>query len=193
VGNNLVPILLSGLALLLSAISFVWNWRHSESLFRRQEYPAVAWQLPQLSKEGGHTYVKTVVWNNGPRDIGSIYFTAFLCAGLRREAWCKSERIEQIPIGENIDFIVTRELEKDLSERFGGLVDDNGWQFEGNAKKYGVIFRLEYLPFIADVPHFVRKERYHLIPTTSGKTIEGWRIERLSRWQFWLHYFSGIN
>ena len=40
------------LAIVISIASLLYNWRHSESLFRRTEYPAVAWHLPKVAKEG---------------------------------------------------------------------------------------------------------------------------------------------
>ena len=188
-----VPVLLSCLALLLGAISFVWNWRHSESLFRRHEYPAVAWRSPEVSREGDSTVVKTSIWNNGPRDIGSIYLTAFLRRGLLSRAWCKSERIERIPEKEVLDFIVTKELEEDICDRFGGLIYDNGWRFKEGPRQYQIAFCLEYLPFIADVPYFTRRAYYLLTPIITDGAITSWELAALSRWWGWLRQILGTR
>ena len=39
-------------ALIVSIASAVWNYRHSESLFHRREYPAVLWHKPEASRKG---------------------------------------------------------------------------------------------------------------------------------------------
>ena len=89
----------------------------------------------------------------------------------------------KIPIGEDLTFHITKELEQDINERFGGLVYENGWQYKGRPKRYKIIFRLEYLPFIADTPHFVRKAYYLIKPVIENSTIKSWELKPLSAWQ----------
>ena len=176
-------------AIVISIMSLVFNWRHSESLFRRTEYPAVGWHLPKISKEGHNTVITTDICNHGPKNVTSIFLSALLCRGFKVEAWCKSNRLNEIPIGEELTFHITRELEKDVSERFGGLFYDNGWRYKGRAKRYKIIFRLEYLPFIADTPHFVRKIYCLVKPVIENSTIKSWELNPIPKWQGWLPWF----
>ncbi len=176
-------------AIVISVISLVGNWRHSESLFRRTEYPAVAWHTPKVSKAGHNTAITTSIYNYGSKDITSIFIGAFLCRGFKSEAWCKSEPINEIPIREELTFSITGELEKDISERFGGLFYCDGWQFKGRPRRYKIIFRLEYLPLIAETPHFVRKEYYLVKPVIENSTIKSWELRRIPKWEGWLPWF----
>jgi len=164
-------------AIVISIISLVWNWRHSESLFRRTAYAAVTWHLPKISKEEHNTVITTGICNYGPKNIISIFLSAFLCRGFKSQAWCKSNRINKISIGEELTFHITGEFEKDVSERFGGLFYDNGWRYKGRAKRYKIIFRLEYLPLIADTPHLVRKGYYLIKPVIENSIIKSWEIK----------------
>jgi hypothetical protein len=146
-----------GFAIVIGVISLVFNWHHSENLFRRKEYPAVAWYVLKVLRKGDDTAITTAICNYGPKGISSIFLGAFLCRGFKSEAWCRSEPIDDLPPREELVFSLTNELEKDISERFGGIFYDNGWRFKGNPKIYKIILRLEYLPLIADTSYFVRK------------------------------------
>lgn len=176
-------------AIVISFASLLLNWRHSESLFRRTAYPAVGWYIPRTSKEGRNTAIMTSIRNYGPKDITSVFLSALLCRGFKSKAWCKSNRIDEIPIGEELEFHITSELEKDISERFGGLFYDNGWRYKGKPKRYKIIFRLEYLPFIADTPHFIRKGYYLIEPIVENSTIKSWKLKHIPTWQGWLPWF----
>ena len=185
--NNSAPIWDLGtyiaiLAVVLSVVFAVLNHRHSESLFHRQEYPPVLWYKPETSKKGVNTALATSIRNEGPREITSIFLGLFLCRGFRKEAWCKSECLE-IKIGEPLDFIITQELEQDIKERFGGLCYKDGWQFDGNPRRYKAIAILKYLPLISGVQPFGRKEYYFLTPLVEGGKIKSWDLKRIPNWQ----------
>lgn len=182
-------LIIASVAIAISIISLIWNWRHSESLFRRTEYPPVAWYLPKVSKEGNDTAITTSICNYGPRAITSVFLVAFLCRGFKSRAWCKSNRINEVPIGEELIFHITGELEKDISERFGGLVYDNGWRYKGRPKRYEIILGLEYLPIIADTPYYVRKAYYLLKPAIQNSTIKSWELKPIPIGQGWLPWF----
>ncbi len=173
-------------AIVISIISLLWNWRHSESLFHRTEYPAVAWYVAKVSKEGHNTAITTSIRNYGSKGITSISLGAFLCRGFKSEAWCKSKQIDELPISEELIFPITKELEKDIGERFGGLFYDNGWRYKSRPKRYKIIFRLEYLPLIANTPHLVRKAYYLIKPVMEENTISSWELKSLPIWQGWL-------
>ena len=182
-------VILAIVAIVISIGSLLWNWRHSESLFRRTQYPAVAWSRPEISKEGHNTVIKTSICNHGPRDITSVFLGAFLCRGFKSEAWCKSEQINEIPIHEELTFNITEEFEKDINERFGGLLYRNGWQFKGMAKRYKIVLRLEYQPLIADIPILVRKANYLIKPVVENSTIKSWELQPIPTWQSWFLFF----
>jgi hypothetical protein len=182
-------LIVAAVAIVISVSSLICNWRHSESLFRRTEYPAVAWYLPKVSKEGNNTFITTSIRNYGSKDITSIFIGAFLCRGFKVKAWCKSNQINEIPVGEELTFQITKELEKDIAERFGELVFDNRWKYKGRPKNYKVIFRLEYLPLIADTTYYARKAYYLLKPIIQNGIITTWELEQKSNWQGWLPWF----
>jgi len=177
-------------ALILSLVSFLWNWRHSESLFRRQEYPPVAWHLPKTSKKGDQTMVTTSICNHGPRSITNIFLSALLSRGLRVEAWCKSNVIDELPIGEPLNLVLTEELEKDINERFGGLLYDNGrWRFHARPHNYKVVINLKYQPLIADTSPVSRRTRCLLRPVVENDVISDWKLEWMPNWKGWLPRF----
>jgi hypothetical protein len=182
-------IVIAVVAIVISIGSLLWNWLHSESLFRRTQYPAVAWRRPEIAKEGHDTVIRTSIYNYGPKDITSIFLGAFLCRGFKSEAWCKSEQINKIPIDEELTFPITEELEKDINERFGELFYRDGWQFKGKAKRYKIIFRLEYQPLIADTPNLVRKAYYLIKPIVENGTIKSWEFKTIPPWQCWFPWF----
>jgi hypothetical protein len=122
------------IAIVISIISLLWNWWHSESLFRRTAHPPVAWHLPQITKKESNTIITTSIRNHGPKEITSVFLSAYLCRGFKVKPWCKSERINKLPIGEELIITITEELEKDVSERFIGLFYDSGWQYKGCGK-----------------------------------------------------------
>jgi hypothetical protein len=176
-------------AIIISIGSLLWNWRHSESLFRRTEYPVVEWDTPKVSKKEHNTVIKTVICNHGPKNITSIFLSALLCKGFKTKTWYKSNRTTKIPIDEELAFPITSELEQDINERFGGLFYRDGWHFVGRPKRYKTIFRLEYQPFIADTPHFVRKGYYLIKPIIENRIIKSWELKHIPKWQNWLSWF----
>ncbi len=188
--ENWASILIASIALVVSIISLFVNWRHSESLFRRREYPAVVWRMPRLTREENNTTVVTSVCNKGPRDVACFFLGAFICRGLSVRAWCRSDSIEGTPIGEELEFIVTKELEKDISERFPELFyDGTSWRFKHKPKRYKVIFRLEYLPNIADTSCYIRKAYYFLTPVMQENMVVSWDLRPIPEWKGWLPLF----
>jgi hypothetical protein len=179
-------LIVAALAIVISIASLLCNWRHSESLFRRTEYPAVAWYLPKVSREGNNTVITTSVCNYGLKNITSIFFVAYICRGFKSEAWCKSNQINEIPIGEEVVFNITKELEKDIAERFGEPLYDYGWKYKGRTKRYKIIFRLVYLPLIADTQYYARKAYYLVKPIIQNGIISTWELEPIPNWQGWL-------
>lgn len=176
-------------ALILSVISFVWNWQHSEILFRRQEYPPVAWHFPKVSKRDNRTVVTTSICNDGPRKIGDVFVSAILCVGFKVEAWCKYN-IDQLPTAEPLELTLTEELEKDISERFGGLSDDRGkWCPIGKPRSYRIVINLRYQPLIADVKAVTRNIYCLLQPVVENDTICDWKLEWIPNWKGWLPRF----
>lgn len=182
-------LIIAFIAIAISIASLVWNWRHSESLFRRTEYPAVAWYAPKISKIQHDTALRISICNYGPKHVTSIFLGVFLYRGFKSEAWCKSERIDKIEIEEELVFTITEELEKDIKERFGELVHNNDWQFAGRPKTYKIIFRLEYQPLIADTSHVVRKGYYLIKPVIENSIIQSWEVKPIPTWQSWLPWF----
>jgi len=176
-------------ALILSLVSFLWNRRHSESLFQRQEYPAVAWHLPKTSKKDAQTIVTTSICNHGPRNISDIFLSALLYRGLRHKYWCWSKRDES-PIGEPLNFVLTEELEKDINERFGGLLYDNGrWCFDDRPHNYKMVINLRYQPLIAHT-NPVKSRIYCLLrPVVGNDAIYDWKLEWMPNWKGWLPRF----
>ena len=176
-------------AIAISLFSLWFNWNHSESLFRRKEYPAVLWHKPKISKQGDNTIITTLICNHGPKDITDLFFTGLLCRGFKSEAWCKSKRVKKLPINEELTLYVTTELEKDISERFHGLQYEKVWRFKNKPKRYKMALRLEYLPFIAEAPYFVEKRNFILTPTTESGEIASWGIKQIPKGQGWLPWF----
>ena len=174
------------LALVVSVVSFFWNWRYSESVFRRTQYPAVAWHQPIISKSENNTAISVTVCNHGPKEIDKIHLGAFLSYRFKREAWCKSYPIGKVPIGEELTIVVTENLEEDIEERFGGLYFDENWHYQGNPQNYRIIFWFEYQPLIADTPSLMRKTYYLLRPIVESRTIVSWEINPASWWSRWL-------
>lgn len=184
--TNWTSITIACAAVLISIVALIVNWRHSENLFRRKEYPAVAWYLPKVSKVGINTVLTMSICNNGPRDIGSIYLSAFICRGCTVRAWCKSERIERISIGEELVFTLTKEFETDIKERFSEIMYENAWRFRGRPRRYKIIFKIEYLPFIADAKHYIGREYYLLKPILGRGELESWELIQIPNWKGWL-------
>jgi hypothetical protein len=174
-------------ALILSVVSLLWNWHHSETLFRRQEYPPVAWHLPKISKRDDRTTITTSVCNHGPKNIGDIFVNALLCSRFRVKAWCKSNVIDALPIAEPLELVLTEELEKDISERFSELCYDSGrWCFTGKPHSYKIVIDLRYQPLIADTNSVTRKMYCLLKPIVEKGTIYGWELEWIPNWKGWL-------
>ncbi|MFH1381542.1 MAG: hypothetical protein ABIH70_01465 [Chloroflexota bacterium] len=170
------------LAVLISAVSFFWNWRHSESVFRRTNYPAVAWHRPILSKLEENTAISVIVCNHGPSEIAAIWLGAFLSNKFKTEAWCQYNPTEDsVPIGEELKIIVTENLEEDIRERFNHLYFDKSWHHKGKPKNFKVIFWLSYQPLIADTPPIMRKNFYLLTPKVENNTVASWQIVPISR------------
>ncbi|MFC1949024.1 hypothetical protein ACFLW0_02495 [Chloroflexota bacterium] len=168
-------------ALLLSAVSFFWNWRHSENVFRRAEYPAVAWHRPVLSKLENNTAISVTVCNHGPREVAAVWLGAFLSSKFKTEAWCKSDPIESVPIGEELKIIITKNLEEDVKERFNHIYFDKSWHCEDKPKSYKVIFWFSFQPLIAETSPVMRKSYYLLKPMVENSYITSWQIMSISR------------
>ncbi len=177
-------------AVILSLGSLFWNWRHSETLFRRQEYPPVAWHFPKTSKRDDRTVITASICNHGPKNIANIFVSALLCRGFRVEAWCKSSIIDELPIAEPLEVVLTKELEQDISEIFGGLHYENGiWHFKGKARHYKLVINLRYQPLIADTNPVNRKTYCLLKPVVDDDTICDWKLEWIPNWRGWLPRF----
>jgi len=175
-----LPIGLASAAILTSIISFVWNWRHSESVFRRTKYPAVAWHRPTLSKREGNTAASVTVCNHGPTEIAAFWLGALLSRKFKTEAWCKSNPITSVPINEELEIIITERLEEDIKERFPGLYFDGSWHCEGKPHSYKAVFQFEYQPLMADTSPVMRKNYYLLKPIVEDGIITSWRIMPIS-------------
>lgn len=175
------PIGIASLAILISVISFVWNWRHSESVFRRTNYPAVAWHTPILSKRDRNTVVSVTVCNHGPTEISAVWLGALLSSKFKTEGWRKTDPIMSVPIGEDLEITITNNLEEDIRERFSSLYFDESWHCEGKPHNYKIVFKFEYQPLIADTSPVRRKYYYLLRPIVEDGTITSWQIVPISR------------
>jgi hypothetical protein len=171
---------LASLAILISVISFVWNWRHSESILRRTKYPAVAWHRPILSKPDKNTVVSVTVCNHGPTKIADVWLGASLSSKFKTEAWRKTKPIMSVPINEELEITITDNLEEDIKELFSGLYFDESWHCEGKPRSYKIVFQFEYQPLIADTSPIVRKNYYLLRPIVEGGAITFWQIVPIS-------------
>jgi len=175
-----LPIGLAALAILISVISFVWNWRHSESVFRRTSYPAVAWHQPILSKRDKNTTVSVTVCNHGPTEIADVWLGAYLSSKFRTEAWRQTNPIKSLPINKEVQITVTDNLEEDIRERFSGLCCDESWHYEGKPHSYRIAFRLEFQPLIAYTSPVRTKSYYLLRPIVEDGTIRFWHVVPIS-------------
>ena len=175
-----LPIGLAALAILISVISFVWNWRHSESVFRRTSYPAVAWHQPILSKGDKDTTVSVTVCNHGPTEIADVWLGAYLSSRFKTEAWLHTNPIKTVPIDEELKIAITYELEEDIRERFSGLYFDESWHCEGKAHSYKTVFEFEFQPLIAYTSPVRTKSYYLLRPIVEDGTIRSWHIVPIS-------------
>lgn len=171
---------IASLAILISVISLVWNWRHSESLFRRTKYPAVAWHRPILSKREKNTAVSVTVCNHGPTKIADVWLGALLSSKFKTKAWCKSNPITSVPIKEELEIIITDNLEEDIKERFSSLYFDESWHCEGKPRSYKAVFWFEYQPLMADTSPVMRKNYYLLRPIVKDGAITSWQIVPIS-------------
>ncbi len=171
---------IASLAILISVISFVWNWRHSESIVRRTKYPAVAWHRPILSKRGLNTAVSVTVCNHGPTEISAVWLGSLLSSKFKIKGWGKTNPIMSVPINEELELIITDNLEEDIKERFSSLYFDKIWHCEGKPPSYKIIFRFEYQPLIADTSPISRKYYYLLRPIVEDVAITSWQIVPLS-------------
>ena len=98
--------------------------------------------------------------------------SALLSRGLKDQAWCKSNVIDELPIGEPLNIVLTEELEKDINERFGGLLYDNGrWHFCDRPQNYKIVIKLRYQPLIADANPVNRKTYCLLRPVLEKDAI----------------------
>lgn len=174
------PIGIASLALLISVISFICNWRHSESVFRRTKYPALAWHRPILSKRGENTAVSVTVCNHGPTEIADVWLGAFLSSKFKTEAWVKTNPITSVPIDEELEIIITDNLEEDIKERFSGLYFDESWHCEGKPRSYKTVFRFECQPLIAETSPVIKKSCYILRPIVEDGAITSWQIVPIS-------------
>ena len=171
---------IASLAILISVFSLVWNWRHSESLFRRTTYPAVAWHQPILSKRDNNTTISVTVCNHGPTEIADVWLRADLSNKLKRESWREINPIASVPIGEELDILITNNLEEDIKELFSGLYFDGSWHCEGRPHSYKTLFRFEFQPLIAYTSRVRTKAYYLLRPIVEDGTVTSWRIVPIS-------------
>jgi hypothetical protein len=171
---------IASLAILISVISLVWNWRHSESLFRRTKYPAVAWHRPILSKRERNTAVSVTVCNHGPTEIAAVWLGAYLSSKFKTEAWRQTNPITSVPINEELKITITDNLEEDIKERFSGLYFDESWHCEGKPHSYKTVFKFEFQPLIAYTSPVMTKSYYLLRPIVEDGTITSWQIVPIS-------------
>ena len=171
---------IASLAILISVISLVWNWRHSESLFRRTKYPAVAWHRPILSKREKNTAVSVTVCNHGPTKIADVWLGALLSSKFKTKACCKTNPITRVPIDEELEIIITDNLEEDIKERFSSLYFDESWHCEGKPRSYKAVFWFEYQPLMADTSPVMRRNYYLLRPLVKDGAITSWQIVPIS-------------
>jgi len=171
---------IAALALAISVISFICNWRHSESIIRRNKYPAVAWYQPILSKGDNNTTISITVCNHGPTEITAIWLGAFLSSKFKTEAWCKSEQVKTVRIKEDLKFNITDNLEEDITERFSGLYFDESWHCEGKPHSYKILFKFEYQPLIAYTSTVRTKIHFLLRPMVEDSTVTSWQIVPIS-------------
>jgi len=172
---------IASLAILISVISFIWNWRHSESIIRRTKYPALAWHQPILSKRGRNTAVSVTVCNHGPTEIAGVWLGAFLSSKFKTEAWRMTNPIMSAPINEELELIITDNLEEDIKELFSSLYFDESWHCEGKPHNYKIVFKFEYQPLIADTSPVMRKYYYLLRPIVEDGAITSWQTVPISR------------
>lgn len=176
-----LPIGLASLAILISIISFVWNWRHSESIVRRTTYPAVAWHQPVISKRERNTAVSVTVCNHGPTKIAAVWLGAYLSSKFETKPWCKIETVKSLPIDEELEITITDNLEEDIKERFSGLYFDESWHCEGKPHRYKTIFEFKFQPLIAYTSIVTTKSYYLLRPIVEEGAITSWQIVPISR------------
>lgn len=169
-------------ALVFSVTLALLNWAHSEKLFRRRHYPAIAWHCPEASAGERGTRVTSKIVNLGPRDILSVSFACFLTRGLKREAWCQA-LVDQVSANEDCVFNLTDTLEDDIKERFGGLYDEHGWRFRGKPKCLRVALKLSYVPALAEADRVTRKMYCRLVPLVKEETVREWHFHLHSLWR----------
>lgn len=172
---------IAALALVVSVISFICNWRHSESIIRRTKYPAVAWHRPTVSKRGANTAVSVTVCNHGPTEISAVWLGALISHDFKTRGWGYSNPIMSVPIGEELEITVTSNLEEDIKERFSGLYFDGSWHCEGKPHSYRIVFKFEYQPLMADTSLVKRRNYYLIRPVVREGNITCWEIVTTSR------------
>jgi len=175
-----LPIGIASLAIVISIVSFICNWRHSESVIRRSKYPAVAWHRPVLSKREMNTSVSVSICNHGPTEITAVWLGALLSSRLTTKGWCMTNPIMGVPSNEELSIAVTENLEEDIRDLFSDLGFDDGWHCEGKPHAYKIAFRLEYQPLIADASPLARKYHYLLRPDVEEGVITSWQIVPIS-------------
>jgi hypothetical protein len=179
-----IAIIIAGVAIAISIFSIIFSWRHSESVFRRTRYPAVAWRLPQARKTGHNTTLTTDIYNHGSGKIIQVFFAAYMKRGIKREPWCRMDAVDELPPNETLTITVTEELEKDIAERFHNIFYDDGWGFKGKVSNYKLLFKLTYQPTVADTEPVSRKTCVLLEPIVADNIIDSWqlRILPLRKW-----------
>lgn len=138
-----------------------------------------------------NTALHTSICNYGPKDITDIYLHAFISKRFKTAAWCKSETYNEIKIGEQFDFILTEEFEKDVDSRFGGLRYDKGWRFKNVQQNYKITLVLRYQPIIAETDYVIKKNHYSIKPVIENNTIKTWEIEWIGNLHARLFWFCG--
>jgi hypothetical protein len=183
----MASIVIAIIALVISIFSLILNWKHSELLFRRKEYPVVPIYVPKVSKIGDNTRISTTITNLGPRDIGFVYFTAYICKYFMKKPWCKNEEMENFKINEPYELILTDSFEDDLNERFSNLEFNDGWYFKKRKiKRYKLVFCIRYQPYIADTNFHYRKLNCLIKPVINADKIDAWELTLLPNRLGWL-------
>ena len=86
----------------------------------------------------------------------------------------------ELPIGEELEISVTKNLEEDIRELFKSLYFDKSWYYKGKPKHYRVVFWFQYQPLIAKAPSLTRKYYYLLEPILVNNAVTSWQIIPIS-------------
>jgi len=85
-----------------------------------------------------------------------------------------------VPIGEELEILITDNLEEDIKELFSGLYFDGSWHCEGKPHSYKTVFKFEFQPLIAYTSPVRTKIHYLLRPIVEDGTVTSWQIVHIS-------------